>query len=83
MGLTSNQLQLINAVCQNRMADVKNMAILCLKEDKTAKNQYQVKRYLNILENTDNSGLMEIPYQIKGMVYEENKYGQDHKMEWE
>ena len=68
MGLTNNQLQLINAVCQNRMVDVKKMAILCLKEDKTAKNQYQVKRYLNILENADNSGLMEIPYQIKGMV---------------
>ena len=68
MGLTNSQLQLINAVCQNRMVDVKKMAILCLKEDKTAKNQYQVKRYLNILENADNSGLMEIPYQIKGMV---------------
>ena len=68
MGLTNNQLQLINAVCQNKMTDVKKMAILCLKEDKTAKNQYQVKRYLNILENADNSGLMEIPYQIKGMI---------------
>lgn len=68
MGLSYNQLKLIQALAENKMADAKNMAIICLKEDTTAKNKYAVQRYLNILENADNSGLMEIPYQIKGMI---------------
>ena len=73
MGLTYNQLKLIQALAENKMVDAKKMAIICLKEDTTAKNKYAVQRYLNILENADNAGLMEIPYQIKGMVAVENQ----------
>lgn len=67
MGLTHNQLLMIRAICENKMADVKKLAIVCLKEDTTAKNAAYVKRYLNILENSD-TGLIELPYKLKGML---------------
>ena len=70
MGMTSNQLAMVRAIAENKLADAKKCAIACCVEDTTQKNAIYVKRYKNLLEN--NPTMIEMPHNIKGMAQMED-----------
>lgn len=70
MGMTTNQLQLVRAVGENKLEEAKRYALACCAEDDTKKNEYYVKKYRNILQN--NPTMIELPQNIKGMAQMED-----------
>lgn len=67
MGMTANQLGVIEALAENRIQDAKKYAICCCVEDNTKKNGYRVRRYQALLEN-EGPNFMELPADIAGCL---------------
>lgn len=74
MGMTANQLALVRSVAENKLQDAKKYAIMCCAEDTTQKNASYVKRYSNMLQNS-NATMIEMPFNIKGMAQMEDVSG--------
>jgi len=70
VGLTENQKHLIKAISKGEISDIKKVAVLCLKEDETQKNQYFCKQYINTLSNQPT--FIELPHNIKHFVSAED-----------
>lgn len=70
MGMTANQLALVRAVAENKLADAKKFASACCVEDTTQKNAPYVRRYKNLLDS--NPSMVEMPYNIQGMAQMED-----------
>ncbi len=70
MGLTENQKHLIKAISKGEIADIKKIAVLCLKEDETQKNSYFCKQYIATLSNQPT--FIELPHNIKHLVSAED-----------
>jgi SpoVK/Ycf46/Vps4 family AAA+-type ATPase len=67
MGLTDNQQRLIRAVTENDIQSARKIAVACLTEDTTQKNQWFCKKYKSILE-TSGANMIELPYDLKGLL---------------
>lgn len=71
MGMTEKQLALVRSIAENNLPDAKKYALMCCAEDTTQKNAPYVKRYSNMLQNS-NATMIEMPYNIKGMAQMED-----------
>ena len=67
MGMTTNQLDMVRALAENRVQDAKKFAICCCVEDNTKKNEYQVRRYKAMLQN-EGPNFMELPANLVGCL---------------
>lgn len=74
MGMTVNQLALVRSIAENKLQDAKKYALMCCAEDTTQKNAPYVKRYSNMLQNS-NATMIEMPFNIKGMAQMEDVSG--------
>lgn len=63
MGLTKNQLELIEYVARNDLLKAKKAAIACCEEDTTAKNRQRV-RYCQNLLNSKGLNVLELPVKL-------------------
>ena len=63
MGMSANQLALVQAVAKNDLAAAKKAAIACCAEDTTRKNQHAVNRLKNLLQSGGGE-LKELPSTI-------------------
>lgn len=70
MGMTANQLKLIEAVARKDTTKMHDYAIVCCAEDTTQKNRFAVKRCMDLLKSTPN--MIELPAHLKGCVIEED-----------
>lgn len=66
MAMTKWQLALVRAIAESNFPKAKQCAINCCIEDTSKKNEYEVKRYRNILEN--NPTMLEVPYNLKSII---------------
>lgn len=80
MGLTENQKRLIMSISNDNLREAKKVALVCLAEDTTAKNEYFCSKYKQILESTK-STMLELPSSLKELVsmedvtgFNENRY---------
>ena len=67
MGMTSNQLALVEAIAENRIQDAKNCAIACCAEEQTKKNERAVRRCRALLENRGPE-FIELPPSLNGIL---------------
>lgn len=70
MGMTRNQLKLIESVAKNDTANMRSYAIACCAEDTTQKNRFDVKRCMDLLNSTPK--LIELPPALQGSVVAED-----------
>lgn len=70
MGMTANQIRLIEAVAKKDYEKMKGAALACCAEDTTQKNKYHVQRCKNLLECEPL--MMELPADIKSFVVAED-----------
>lgn len=68
MGLTNIQQEMIKAIAENDIRKAKKYAVASLREDTTQKNKFFTDRYISILTSEGNN-LLELPYDLKGLVY--------------
>lgn len=81
MGMTFNQLALVQAVAENNISKAKKAALACCAEDNTQKNKDKVNRYTHILKS-GSMNMMELPANINrfasmeelSFTYNENRY---------
>lgn len=66
MGMTSNQLALVEAVAKNNWAIARTAAIACCTEDTTQKNAYFCDYYKKMLETAGT--MMELPAGLYGLM---------------
>lgn len=71
MALTISNIQLMQAIVRNNRKDIILCAKNSLKEDKTLKNERQVKYLLEKMEEAEEN-ITEIPINLKGMVTSES-----------
>ena len=81
MGMTKNQLQLIEYVARNDLRKAKQAALACCAEDTTQKNHREI-RYCENLLNSKGLNMVELPVKISAfctmedlsMTFLENRY---------
>lgn len=73
MGMTENQLKLIEAVARNNSTKMRSYAIACCAEETTQKNRLKVKTCMDLLNSMPK--MLELPESMKGFVIAEDLSG--------
>lgn len=71
MGMTPNQMKLIQAIAKNNFTEAKKIAIACCEEDTTKKNQNEITYYKKLL-TASATNIIELPPNIGSFATMEN-----------